>query len=285
MPLKSLGLVTLPELMRLHTGGCSANNCRLLAWGPGVIPCPGLCWNVACCWILSPSAHWDGWEGRVGRAGAQRWAESRLGVGSDEPGACASLAPSTEPWLWPRADRSCEPHPEQGNVQRRLKCAEPEYSSNPEAPGVAVTPMTSLASQLNSVIQMWQHVAVSLLLLRLNWCVDMGLYHCGKYPGAIWCLQNASGSSVDTCLGMFKPTFRTSVSVVVLWQNCSCWHKGVDKYRWAAKRWDFGILGLVVSLIWPNVRMWSAAVHAYIWDRCLGSPHNQGEWPVYLGLR
>lgn len=82
------------------------------------------------------------------------------GCCSVEPGACASPAPSAESWLWPRALGSCELHPS----RETARSADPEDSSNPAAPGAAVTPMTSLASQLNAEIQMWQHAAVSLLL-------------------------------------------------------------------------------------------------------------------------
>lgn len=137
MPLKSLGLAALPKLMRLHTSGCSANNCRLLAWGPGVIPCPELCLHVY--WLLdiiSLSLH-TGMVGKGVSLGRERRGERSHGwvLRGAEPRACASLASSTESCPWPRADRSCELHPEQGNVQRRLKCADPEYGSNPVAPG------------------------------------------------------------------------------------------------------------------------------------------------------
>lgn len=103
--------------------------------------CDPLPWAVFACllavgYYLSLSAHRDGWEGRVAGAGAPRWAESRLGVARCwTQGVCQpclkhrvlSLAAGRSiVWAPPRAGK---------HVLRRLKCADPEYGSNPLAPG------------------------------------------------------------------------------------------------------------------------------------------------------
>lgn len=72
MLLKSLGLATLPKLMRLRTSGCSANNYSLLNWGPGVVPCPELYLSAFLLLkILSLSAYQDQRE-HVGGEGEER---------------------------------------------------------------------------------------------------------------------------------------------------------------------------------------------------------------------
>lgn len=77
--------------------------------------CDALPWTVFECLLAVGNylcAHRNGWEGRRGeRSHGWVW----RGV---EPRACSSLASSTESWLWPRAHRSCEPHPERGNAGR-----------------------------------------------------------------------------------------------------------------------------------------------------------------------
>lgn len=44
------------------------------------------------------------------------------------------------------------------------------------------------------------------------------------------------------------------------------------RFRQDVKKWVWGLLGLAVSSVWPDVRMCSAAVDTYIWASCLVSP-------------
>lgn len=160
--------------MRLHTSACAAHSAGgslgVLVWSPAL----SRVWMSACCRILPRST-----PAGLGRA---RWPGGSAEAGGGTAGCCAVLEPGVcQPSPEPRvlavaAGTSIVSAPPRAGkaVRRRLQRADPEHSSNPTAPGVAGSPMTSLASQLSTVIQMWQRAAESLLLLWLNWCVIQG---------------------------------------------------------------------------------------------------------------